>query len=228
MKREDFADRLRQSAERIGGPAELSRRAGIPRATLSSYLGGASEPTVSRLVALANAAGVSIEWLATGQHGSTSERLELPRSASQWSEEEEPPAWVVIPRLPPAVASEQTEPEGSATERVSLAFRTAYLLRRGLQPAALRLVQAEGDSMEPLIRAGDTLLIDTSKHTLEDDAIYCVDVGERLCVKRLQSDLRGGIHVISDNACYRNEYFPAEDRQLLNIVGRAVCIGRDY
>lgn len=50
----------------VGNGDELSRKTAIPRSTLESYLTGDSEPKASRLAAIAQAAGVSLDWLVLG------------------------------------------------------------------------------------------------------------------------------------------------------------------
>lgn len=46
--------------------ASFARRCGVGETTLRKYLGGA-DPSTARLVAMADANNVSIEWLATGR-----------------------------------------------------------------------------------------------------------------------------------------------------------------
>lgn len=59
--------RIRTCAEIVGSGDAISQKTGIPRSTLETYLTGKAEPKASRLVAIADAAGVSVEWLATGR-----------------------------------------------------------------------------------------------------------------------------------------------------------------
>ena len=61
-----LADRIRLCADSVGGGSELSRRTGIPRRTLENYLTG-REPQTSRIAQIAEAAGVSLDWLITGK-----------------------------------------------------------------------------------------------------------------------------------------------------------------
>jgi hypothetical protein len=61
-----IADRLRETAKMAGTATALCERAGIPLRTFNGWLAGKKIP-VTGLVAIANAAGVSIEWLATGR-----------------------------------------------------------------------------------------------------------------------------------------------------------------
>ncbi len=58
--------RLREAVGQAGGTNQVAERAGIPIRTLSRYLTG-HEMRRSALVSLAEACGVSIEWLATGR-----------------------------------------------------------------------------------------------------------------------------------------------------------------
>lgn len=65
--KEKFGERVGKVAELVGGQAELSRRTGISKVTIGSYISGNSEPSRERLIAMANAAEVSLVWLAIGE-----------------------------------------------------------------------------------------------------------------------------------------------------------------
>jgi transcriptional regulator with XRE-family HTH domain len=71
--------RIRRCVEIVGNGHSMSQKTGIPRSTLETYLTGKAEPKISRLVAIAQAAGVSINWLATG----TGEESCVPRSSDK-------------------------------------------------------------------------------------------------------------------------------------------------
>ena len=69
MAENDFKDRMYIAAKLAGNATELARRSGISRRAIGTYLSGASDPTRERLIAIAKASGVSVEWLATGKSG---------------------------------------------------------------------------------------------------------------------------------------------------------------
>jgi len=66
MKRE-IAGRLRSALKLAGGPSKIAARCGISLRTIANYTGERSELKVSALIRLAEACGVSVDWLATGR-----------------------------------------------------------------------------------------------------------------------------------------------------------------
>ena len=66
------ARRLRQAVRLAGGNRTVAGLSGVPLGTLNSYLAGGTMK-VPALVALADACGVSVEWLATGRGETLSE-----------------------------------------------------------------------------------------------------------------------------------------------------------
>lgn len=61
-----FAQRMEEIIQRVGGPTALARKAGVSQAVVHKYRNAVSTPDVPRLIALAQAAEVRVEWLATG------------------------------------------------------------------------------------------------------------------------------------------------------------------
>lgn len=215
-----FAERLRITARRVGGQTGLAAKSGVPKSTLAKYISGESEPNVERLVALAEAAGVGVNWLATGEDEGGSVR-EAPRQYGV------PDSCHLVPRLAVEVSTGMGRVVDDEEEVRTLAFDTRYLKKRGVRPEDARLVTARGDTMEATMSDGDTLLVDTAVHELRDDSIYCIQIGGNLRAKRLQRDSKGGVWVISDNPKYENEYLSPAEAAELHIIARVIWIGRD-
>lgn len=75
----------------------------------------------------------------------------------------------------------------------------------GRDSGDLILEIAVGESMEPGVRDGDALLVDTVDRTFRDFGIYVIEArGERL-VKRVQRKFDGGLILISDSKMYPPE-----------------------
>lgn len=67
------------------------------------------------------------------------------------------------------------------------------------------IIFAKGDSMEPTIIGGDSLLVDLARKEVHDGSIYCVRIDGELYAKRLQKLPPDKIKVISDN---KDKYDP--------------------
>jgi transcriptional regulator with XRE-family HTH domain len=60
---EQFRMRLAILVEMAGSQSELARRAGVSQVQISHFLSGEREPLLTTAIALAEAGGVSLEWL---------------------------------------------------------------------------------------------------------------------------------------------------------------------
>nr|WP_256448909.1 S24 family peptidase [Methylosinus sp. KRF6] len=103
-----------------------------------------------------------------------------------------------------------------------LPFSRALLRRYGVNPDRAEFIRAAGDSMEPTIRSGELVLVDRSKRELRADAIYAIDLGEDVRIKRIRRNFDGSLTLISDNkALYPEEHLSSADAERLTIRGRA-------
>ena len=100
-------------------------------------------------------------------------------------------------------------------------FSTRWLRGQGLDPAQLSAIAVAGDSMEPLLRDGDDILVDHTPRPLHD-GIHVVRVGEALLVKRVQTGARGQIVLESVNPAYRPIELALDE---VEVVGRVVWKG---
>nr|WP_240894197.1 S24 family peptidase [Halomonas alimentaria] len=102
-----------------------------------------------------------------------------------------------------------------------LAFTRHSLRKQGLTPEHLSAIRVDGDSMEPVLEAGDTVLIDHTRTTIEGEGIYIIRLDHHLYAKRLQRSF-DGVAVISENPAYREIQVPRDRLDELEIIGRAV------
>ncbi len=95
-KATETAERLRLAVSRAGGLAHVGAISGVPTRTLSRYLSG-QEMKVQSLAAIADACGVSIEWLATGR-GTTARHEVAPPSqpAAPWPLAQPPDLFSIV------------------------------------------------------------------------------------------------------------------------------------
>jgi len=207
-----FTERLR-SLIGTGSARAFAHRAGMGDSTFRNILNGAL-PRLDSLLRIANAAGVSVEWLATGK--------EPTKSDSQFEEE-----FALIPGYNVQVAAGHGSIAGDEAPTRELAFRRKWLRFRGFNENNLALVFAKGDSMEPTISDNETVMVDTSEKQLRDGHIYVIRNGDHLLVKRIQTLWNDGVQLLSDNKEYPPQEIPRSELELLEVIGKVVWVGKD-
>lgn len=126
--------------------------------------------------------------------------------------------WIDIPRL---ALGASAGPGAFAAEELPIGvfrFSAEWLREQGLDPAMLSAIAVEGDSMEPLLRHGDEILVDRTQRAAQD-GIHVVRVDGAVLVKRLQRSRPGVLVLRSDNPAYQ----PVEHAQGdVEVIGRVV------
>lgn len=211
-------DRLTDRIREILGEESMrsfALRAGVKPSTLQGVVHGGN-PTADTLVAIANAARVSIDWLLLGR-GPRDPSAKAPSNTD----------YVGIPRYDVQLSAGG----GAFTERAELLDYipfTARFLRRKLGRSrvdGLVMVEAAGDSMEPTISDGDLVMVDTSIRSV-GDGLYALVYDDALLVKRLQMHF-DALEIVSDNSeVYRTVTLPKVRLPEIQIVGRVRWIAR--
>ncbi|MES9996018.1 S24 family peptidase [Desulfovibrio aminophilus] len=210
---EAFFQRLIEETD-IASQSDLARALGLGRAAVS--LAKRKDQVPARWVLdLAQANGLNPVWLGGGRG---------------------------TPRFAPAV------PEGDGFERVPkvrarlcagggsfetegqvegwYAFRADWLRARG-NPASMVLMSVVGNSMEPEIREGDTVLVDQSRSDILAGGIYAVGVEDTVMVKRIEK-LPGQLVLRSDNPDYDPVHLAGDQLDSVRVIGRVLWVSREY
>lgn len=226
-------DRIRQLIGN-GSARKFASMAGIPPSTLQRVLEG-GRPNVDILVAIAQAGGVTVDWLATGEGPKWRAELvaeaERVLSVAEGGDGDLPAGvdltdFVFLPRLEVRAGAGAGAAVHSEQVVDFLAFRAAWVRQRlGLDPRDLVLIEAVGDSMEPTISSGDLLLIHTGEPRVRDNAIYAIGVDGDLMVKRIQRRMDGTLLVSGDNPAYKPDEIPPGRAGELRVIGRVVWAG---
>lgn len=215
-----FASRLREA---LGDESvnSFARRCDIPEATMRNYF-KRRVPDADIALHIADKAGVNLEWLVSGRgHKSPGAQTPLHLVADN-----EMPGFTLVPRLD-IHASAGNGALAISEEAIDfLAFQESWLHARHINPKYARVLTAKGDSMEPTIRDGDVLLIDSSITTIRDNSIYIVVYNGLVLVKRVHGKFDGSITLISDNQMYPPETIAAHDVPNLHVAGRVMWFGR--
>jgi phage repressor protein C with HTH and peptisase S24 domain len=133
--------------------------------------------------------------------------------------------WVEVPRLSlEASAGPGSTSGATAAEEIpfdAFRFSRRWLRENGLEPAQLSAIRVMGDSMDPLLRDGDEILVDRTPRPFRE-GVHVIRLGEALHVKLLQAVPPGSLRLISKNAAYEPVEVAMSD---VDVVGRVVWKG---
>lgn len=196
--------------------SELARLLGIKPQSVQQWEKGDSAPKLERLKAIADILKVSLESL-TGEKPMPVVREQFVETGDDI---------VKVPRFS-AEASMGVGSEVHPDDELVLDFMPLSVswLRQNVSCSSFRnlqLITGKGDSMVPTIEDGDILLVDTGIERVVSDAIYALNVGGELFVKRVQRNLDGGLIIISDNKEYEKMFISKTDIDNVRIIGRVV------
>ncbi|HZF45997.1 MAG TPA: S24 family peptidase [Sphingomonadaceae bacterium] len=212
-------------------------------------VGSSSGDPRERLVTLANERGVSLAALSRliGKNGTYLQQFVTKGSPRRLAEEDREvlarffgvaeselggateksyggkakDGWVEVPRL---ALDASAGPGSFSAQEVpfdTFRFSARWLREQGLDPAMLSAIAVAGDSMEPVLRDGDEILVDRTPRPLRE-GIHVVRLGEALHVKRIQASRPGMLTLISANPAYPPVEVPLAE---VDVIGRVVWKG---
>lgn len=209
----DFEGFARRLAEAIWPekPSAFAQRAGVSSGLISKYLrgAGASGHRLDIVAKIADAAGVSLDWLVWGR-GEGKVAGEVVR----------------VPRFDATVAAGAGSWNEGKRRLDDIPFTPAFFQKRlGRQSGAgFAVLEACGDSMEPGISNGDLLLIDERDARLSD-GVFAFVLDEEARVKRFRRRV-DGVTIVSDNPAYPPEEVATESLDRITVIGRVRWVGK--
>lgn len=212
-----FEERFMQLLAMVGGVEEAANISGVSRSTL--YLWAKSDRKVLLIAALklAEAAGVTLDWVATGWD----RRPDMPQIAA-----EDALDVVRVPLLGVSAAAGAGAANDDAEIEDHIFLARQQLRALGVAPEAVHFIRVRGDSMEPTIADGATVLIDAAHRRWRGEAIYALSQGGDVRIKRLSKGVDGAFMAISDNAHYPPERLSPAELDSLQIEGRVIWTER--
>jgi len=106
------------------------------------------------------------------------------------------------------------------------AFRKEWLTKKG-NINQIVLMDIFGNSMEPELKDGDTVLIDESQKDILAGAVYAVGVDDTIMVKRLEKH-PNKLVLHSDNKDYSPIYLQGDEINSVRIIGKIIWICREF
>lgn len=86
-------------------------------------------------------------------------------------------------------------------------------------PDVIKMLRVFGDSMEPTLKDGDWVLVDTSRNYIDSDGMFLIRMSSGLAVKRIQNTITQDVVIKSDNKKYDNITAALSD---ITIIGKVI------
>ena len=211
-----FRENVRKLIDDSGlNVAEFAERIEEKSSRVNDVLNGKQRPPFDMIEKILSVFQIDANWLITGHKN--------PNGLGNISNEYE-----YIPFYDVEVsAGYGADAYGAVHPQSYLAFRKDWLRSRGLYPKDLSCVKARGDSMEPTINNGDTLLVDASRNMPRDGYIYVIRSADTLWVKRIQKHIDNSLLLISDNGTYPPMTLRSDQHHDIQIIGQVVNISKE-
>lgn len=195
-----------------------------PRHVIKTVTAGMGDISTNQQTIYDPAAGTGAFLISAERHLQPRSSEDKPSDAETSSDDPRrvrPSEMIAIPRYedvrpsagPGALAVDETP-------STRVAFEQRWLIDIGVRPDTAVILPAHGDSMEPTIRNGSLMVVDTSKTEVQNGCIYVIAVGDDLLVKRVHRRLDGLIDLISDNSAYPPETLAPDRLMHLRVIGR--------
>lgn len=187
----------------------------------------------SKLLSVARAIGISAEWLETGAgamvplSASLGPAITTPQRPVVLVESDEDIQHEVfaIPRYRVKASAGSGEPVFEIdTEGTPNYCRSGWAQKNGFKPDSLFSIVAAGDSMEPTIPDGASLIVHRTSE-IANGKVHVICRGTQCYVKRLFAQMDGSVLVRSDNQdIYKDLTVSPDDTDALHVVGLVVSV----
>lgn len=211
MDNQAVGQRIRQLRQQYGDTIyTLAEVVGVSGAAVSAWENGRARPSRDAVIAIAARYKSDPGFIEFGVSGAS-------HSITRKSEAVDTTG-VAMYRLKGSAGNGLPEFEATADE--PLVFKDSWLKSRNIDPARAACFKVYGDSMEPYLQDGDTILVDCADTDVRDGEAYALRIDGELRIKRLRRSLVEGLQLISDNPKYPTESVPAGKADLVTVIGR--------
>lgn len=214
-----FGDFLRDAMDRAGVTnAQLAAHFGVSSQAISQWRAGATRPSSSRIEQVRE---YLVDMIGS-REGIASCAPDLPDL-----ETDPPPSYLPIPTFDIRAGAGG----GGIVDRAFLGspryFEAGFVTQElRARPEDLCLIEIEGQSMEPLLRHGDTVIVDRRKINIAMEGIFVLFDGDGVVCKwaeRVHGSEEPTIRLKSENPRFSDYEVPAS---ICKIVGRVVWFSR--
>lgn len=178
------------------------------------------------LLTLARKYALAPDWFESGVITPYSAAIKLERARILQPEPDYNPDVIQVPKVSAVLCAGggSFEVEGAIVDHIAL----PQVLASGFgRTDKLVFMDVIGDSMEPGICSGDSVLIDQSVTSPTPGTVMAVGHEESIYIKRIGLSADGGIILASDNSNYSPIHLYGDDLDSFRVIGKLVWLCRD-
>lgn len=222
-----IASRIKQARKAAGlTQVELAARCGLNQSTISDLEVGKAHGSTF-LATIASVLGVNALWLESAkgpmQGGSELVKLTPSNVLTFGPDDEQSDDFVFVPesRIEFAAGNGKSAMYELVEDEEPATYRRSWFQKHGINPERVRRFRVAGDSMEPMLYARDTILVNEDERNVVDGKMYAMRYGDELRVKFVSRRLDGTLLLRSVNPAYPvEEIAPELVEQHIAILGR--------
>lgn len=213
--------------------SELARAIGVTSVAVNGWCTGATKSIKGEnLLKAAQALGVRPEWLASNRGPMKTEDLG-PAISTPFrpvkvitNDVEIDDEIIAIPRYTIKASAGMGKPVFEVDLKGQPNFcRSGWVKKNGYKPEDLYSIETSGDSMEPTVPNGSSLIVHRQEE-ISNGRIHAIMLDGECYVKRLYKQLDGSIMIKSDNSENYEDarYIPGQDTRPFHILGLVVSV----
>jgi phage repressor protein C with HTH and peptisase S24 domain len=205
---------------------ELANMAKVSQAAIG-HLEAGTRKTSRSITLIAEALGVEPLWLAEGKGPRSNSGVAYspgaPTITATHPDDEPRDDTVYIPesRIEFSAGNGRTAQYELVEDQEPATYRLSWFQKYGINPDRVRRFRVSGDSMEPMLYAKDTILVNLDETKIVDNKLYAIRYGDELRVKYLRRLIDGTLVLRSVNAAYEDEKVTSDMvNEHISIIGR--------
>ncbi|MBY0444732.1 MAG: hypothetical protein K2Q15_05925 [Burkholderiales bacterium] len=243
-KKIDIGLRVAEERNRLGmSQAAFGGQGGVSKGTQLTYEKGTGAPNSDYLVAIASI-GADVPYILTGHRSLLTKNTESSLCTEEkkpkdsvvlhpivvWDNEDEldPDFYVFIPVLDIKLSAGNGNVIWEVSQKIQRqAFLRRWVERVGVNPSKAAIMTASGNSMEPRILDGDSLVVDYERTYINEGKIYALALQGEVFVKRIHKEIDGALRISSANADkhkYPDKLIPPDLVSQIQIIGRVMAV----
>lgn len=223
-----FNEKLRSTRKALGlTQQDIADIFGIKSVNISDWENEKTMPEASRLPLLAKKLGLSISELMGEEPGKLSRRDVYTPGAptiTATHPDEEPrddTVYISESRIEFSAGNGRTAQYELVEDQEPATYRLSWFQKYSINPDRVRRFRVSGDSMEPMLFAKDTILVNLDETRIVDNKMYAIRYGDELRVKYLRRLIDGTLVLRSVNPAYDDEKVAPElVEEHISVIGR--------